>query len=76
MFNLLTKTNSYAINRKNLTHHRQRNPIRLVNPASIFALALSIFSFPIISKADLGGYGTSRFPLNVKITNTYQIGGL
>tara|TARA_A100001388_G_C28332055_1_gene294884 strand:- start:322 stop:492 length:171 start_codon:yes stop_codon:yes gene_type:complete len=50
--------------------------IRLATPASIFVLALSIFSFPIISKADLGGWGTSRFPLNVKITNPYQIGGL
>ncbi len=50
--------------------------IRLATPASIFVLALSIFSFQIISKADLGGFGTSRFPLNVRITNPYQIGGL
>ena len=33
--------------------------IRLATPASIFVLALSIFSVPIVSKADLGGLGTS-----------------
>ena len=40
--------------------------IRLATPASIFVLALSIFSVPIISKADLGGWGSSTFPLNIK----------
>ena len=41
--------------------------IRLATPASIFVLALSIFSVPIISKADLGGLGTNYFnPIHVK----------
>ena len=35
--------------------------IRLATPASIFVLALSIFSVPIISKADLGGRGSSVY---------------
>ena len=39
--------------------------IRLATPASIFLLALSIFSVPIISKADLGGLGTKRNPLYI-----------
>ncbi len=44
--------------------------IRLATPASIFVLALSILSFPIISKADFGGNGgTEKYPLYVEITN-------
>ena len=48
--------------------------IRLATPASIFVLALSIFSVPIISKADLGGYGAKYSPIHVEITNPYAIG--
>ncbi len=49
--------------------------IRLATPASIFVLALSIFSVPIISKADLGGYGASKYsPIHVKVTNAYAFG--
>jgi len=41
--------------------------IRLATPASIFVLALSIFSVPIISKADLGDwYGNPLYIQCVK----------
>ncbi len=40
--------------------------IRLATPASIFVLALSIFSVPIISKADLGGLGSKYSPVHIK----------
>tara|TARA_B100002052_G_C15609700_1_gene474708 strand:- start:122 stop:277 length:156 start_codon:yes stop_codon:yes gene_type:complete len=40
--------------------------IKLATPASIFVLALSIFSVPIISKADLGGRGSYSLPLYIK----------
>ena len=48
--------------------------IKLATPASIFVLALSIFSVPMISKADLGGYGGKYSPIHVKVTNAYAIG--
>ena len=65
VFNLLTKTNSYAMNGKFLTHHGQRDPHRLQLRIN-FVLALSIFSVPIISKADLGGRGARSYPLYIK----------
>ncbi len=42
--------------------------IRLATPASIFVLALSIFSVPLISKAEFGSYydGTPRYPIHIK----------
>ena len=41
--------------------------IRLATPASIFVLALSIFSVPIITKAQLGDW--SGNPVYVKLVN-------
>ena len=46
--------------------------IRLATPASIFALALSILSIPLLSKADVTRYGIgedSWTPVYVKIVN-------
>ena len=40
--------------------------IKLATPASIFVLALSIFSVPIISKADLGGKGSYSNPIHIE----------
>jgi len=42
--------------------------IKLATPASIFALALSIISFPLISKAEFGSYydGTPSYPIHIK----------
>ena len=42
--------------------------IKLATPASIFALALSIISFPLISKAEFGSYydGTPLAPIHIK----------
>ena len=40
--------------------------IRLATPTSIFVLALSIFSVPIISKADLGGRGSMFSPIYIE----------
>ena len=37
--------------------------IRLAQPAATALLALSIFSVPIISKADLGDLGTKENPI-------------
>ena len=37
--------------------------IRLATPASIFALALSIISAPIVSNADLGSKGSYSNPI-------------
>ena len=39
--------------------------IRLATPASILVLALSIFSVPIISKADLGDRGSIVSPIYI-----------
>ena len=46
---------------KSFNHNGQRNLIRLVTPASIFALALSIFTLPLTVKAfgnSMEVYGT------------------
>ena len=42
--------------------------IRLATPASIFALALSIVSLPLISKAEFGNYwdGAPNHPIHIK----------
>ena len=39
--------------------------IRLATPASIFVLALSILTAPLVSNADLGGKGSSSNPIYV-----------
>ena len=50
--------------------------IRLATPASIVVLALSIFSVPIKSKADLNGLGTFNNPIYIscldKTLNSYK----
>ena len=46
--------------------------IRLATPLSIFALALSILSIPLLSKADVTSYGIGEnkyYPVYVKIIN-------
>ena len=43
--------------------------IRLATPASIFALAVSIVSFPLISKADWE-YNSRSYPFYVKHVNS------
>ena len=39
--------------------------IRLAQPAATALLALSIFSVPIVSKADWGGRGTKSSPIHI-----------
>ena len=44
--------------------------IRLATPASIFALALSIFSIPLLSKADVRAYNRgekNNYPIYVQL---------
>ena len=45
---------------------RKEDWLRLATPASICLLAASIFTMPLMSKADLGGLGDRFDPIHIK----------